>query len=120
MEELSSLPQIIMTADKDWDPSVYDIDIDNLEEFHDTSMDFSDHDNLFDIYGEYRHRTIAQHFSYQEDIFVDAVEYCNNGNMVEGLMGIFNQHVFSDIFGVNHTHVERLKPSFELLRPLFG
>jgi hypothetical protein len=33
MEELSSLPHIIMTADKDWDPSVYDNDIDNIEEF---------------------------------------------------------------------------------------
>jgi ribosome biogenesis protein Nip4 len=72
------------------------------------------------LYGEYRHRTIAQHSSYQEDIFVDAVKYCDNDNMVESLMEILNPHVFSDIFGVNRTHVESLKPSLELLRPLFG
>jgi hypothetical protein len=109
-----------MTADKDWDPSVYDNDIDNLEEFHDTSMDFIDHDKHFDMYGSYRHCTIAQQSTSQEDIFVDAVEYCDNDNMVETLMDILNPHVFSDIFDVNHTQVEHGKPSFELLRTLFG
>jgi ADP-glucose pyrophosphorylase len=82
-----------MTAAKDWDPSVYDNDIENLEELHDTSMDFIDHDNPFDMYGEYRHRTIAQHRTSQETIFLDAVEYWDNDNMVEGLMDILNPHV---------------------------
>jgi hypothetical protein len=78
-------------------------------------MDFIDHDNPFDMYGEYRHRTIAQHSTSQDDIFVDAVEYCDNDNMFEGLIYILNPHVFSDIFGVNHTHVESVKPSFDLI-----
>ena len=34
--ELKSLPHIIMTSDVDWDPSIYDNVIDDLEEFHDT------------------------------------------------------------------------------------
>ena len=39
-EELCSLPHVIMmTSDIDWDPSLYDNIIENIEEFHDTSID---------------------------------------------------------------------------------
>jgi hypothetical protein len=55
------------------------------------------------MYGEYRHRAIAQHSTIQEDTLVDAVEYCDSDNMVEDLMDILNPHVFIDIFGIEHT-----------------
>jgi hypothetical protein len=55
--EIASLPHIVMTSDVDWDPSTYDKDIDNLDDFHDPSED--DHENYhFYQYGEYRHWTI--------------------------------------------------------------
>ena len=52
--ELKSLPHIIMTSDVDWDPSIYDNVIDDLEEFHDTLVHEHEHEN-FNQYGEYRH-----------------------------------------------------------------
>jgi hypothetical protein len=41
-----------MTSNVDWDPNLYDKDIENLEDFHDPSED--DHEcGKFDQYGEY-------------------------------------------------------------------
>jgi hypothetical protein len=39
--ELKSLPHIIMTSDADWDWSLYDNDILNIDKFHDPSDDFT-------------------------------------------------------------------------------
>ena len=62
-----------MTADTDWYPIVYDNVVANLEDFHDPSIDIIDHDNPFDMYGEYRHRTVAKHSTVPEEAFFDAL-----------------------------------------------
>ena len=118
--ELSSLPHIIMTADTDWDPSIYDNVIDNLEEFHDTSMDTVDHDNPFDSNGEYRHRTVATHSTVKEEEFFDAVEYTDYDDLVDDLIDTLNPECVNEIYDVKLTDVTNVKPNFELLRPLFG
>jgi hypothetical protein len=58
--ELETLPHIIMTADVDWNPSIFDNDIDDVELFHDIEDDIIHH-GPFDQYGEYRYRTVSIH-----------------------------------------------------------
>jgi hypothetical protein len=60
-DELGVLPHVVMTSDVDWDPSLYDNVIEDMDDFHDPTLDFIDHDNPFNGYGEYRKRTIATH-----------------------------------------------------------
>jgi hypothetical protein len=50
--ELATLPHIIMTADTDWDPHVWDNNIDDVEQFYDAVMD-EVHHSPFNQYGEY-------------------------------------------------------------------
>jgi hypothetical protein len=59
-EEVATLPNIIMTSDVEWDPSVDDHHIDYMNKFYDETKDVVEYDN-FDPYGEYRHRTVAVH-----------------------------------------------------------
>ena len=58
--EVNTLPHIIMTSDIDWDPSVYDNIIDDMDVFFDTNED-EVYDSAFDAQGNYRHRTISTH-----------------------------------------------------------
>jgi hypothetical protein len=108
-----------MTSDVDWDPSLYDNIIENIEEFHDTSVD--DHeDPNFDQYGEYRHRTVATHTTLPDAEFFDAMEYIEFDDFVEDLIDVVNPEGFHDVYVVNDTDIKQVKPNFELLRPLFG
>jgi hypothetical protein len=118
-EELSLLPHIIMTADLDWDPSTYDNDIDDLEKFHDTSIDDNEHEH-FDQYGEYRHRTVATHSTLPEEEFFDAIEYIDFDDLVDDLFDTIHPERVNDIYEIQLTDVSKVKPNFELLRPLFG
>jgi hypothetical protein len=59
-----------MTSDNYWNPSLYDNVVEDLQEFHDASVDFIDHDNPFDEYGEYRFRTVATHSTIPEEAFL--------------------------------------------------
>ena len=57
-DELSTLPYIIVTSNIDWDPSIYDQNVEDVEEFYDSNEDDVYH-SLYDEYREYRHRTVA-------------------------------------------------------------
>jgi hypothetical protein len=117
--ELDSLPHIIMTSDVDWDPSLYDNDIVDVEKFYDPLVKECEHEN-FNQYGEYRHRTVAIHNTTSEEEFFDAVDFLNYEDLVDDLMDSFNPDVVNDIYDVNATDVSPVQPKFELLRPLFG
>ena len=63
-KELEILPHVMITKDADWDPSVLDSDPEGEDEqWWDAAEDLEDHPyhNLFDDYGNYRKRVIAQH-----------------------------------------------------------
>jgi hypothetical protein len=62
-----------MTLDVDWDPRQYNLTFVEIEQYHDTSLVDYEHEN-FDQYGEYRHRTVANHDRTMEEEFFDAME----------------------------------------------
>jgi hypothetical protein len=39
--ELGVLPHVVMTSDVDWDPSLYHNVIDNMDDFHDPTLNFT-------------------------------------------------------------------------------
>ena len=117
--ELGSLPHIIMTSDVDWDPSLYDNDIDDLEQFHDTSVEDFEHED-FTSDGEYRHRTVATHRMVPEDEFFDASEFEDFDDLIDDLFDTLHPDGLNDVYGVNVTDVNPIKPNFEFIRPLFG
>jgi hypothetical protein len=74
-----------MTSDADWNPSLYDNDVDDMEQFYDASADVIHHDN-FDQYGEYRHRTVANHATIPDEEFFDALSYHDLEDMIDDIV----------------------------------
>jgi hypothetical protein len=102
-DELSLLLHIIMTSDVTWDPSLFVIINDNIDQ-----------------HGEYRHRTVATHTIVPEEEFFDASEYVDFDDLVDDFMDLLHPKSVSVVYNVNLTDVVKVKPNFELLRPLFG
>ena len=44
----------------------------------------------FDLYGEYRHRTVATYSTVQEEEYFDAVEYTAYDDLVDDLIDVLN------------------------------
>ena len=57
IKEWNDLPQVILTADVDWDPTIIDCELEDGEEWFDTMQDLPefDPDPLCDEIGDYRH-----------------------------------------------------------------
>jgi hypothetical protein len=99
-DERGTLPHVIMTSDVDWDPCVYDNIIDDIVVFHDPSIDLIEHDNPFDDYGEYRHRTVATHKFLDEEELFDSMECVDYDNLVDDLMNAHNPTVVDNIYNL--------------------
>jgi len=118
-EELQSLPHVIMTANVDWDPSQYDHTIDKIEEWYDPALEDIDHENPFDAYGDYRHRTIATHAVVTEEEFFDALECVPIDEQVDDLIDFIHPTIVANTYVAPIATLEN-RPDFELLRPFFG
>jgi hypothetical protein len=99
---------------------LYDNVVEDLQEFHDTSVDFIDHDNPFDQYEEYRFRTVATHSTIPEEAFVDAVMYTDFSDIVDDVIENVHLAVVNSVYDLNLTDDAKVKPDFALLRSLFG
>jgi hypothetical protein len=99
---------------------LYDNVVEDLQAFYDTSVDFIDHDNPFDQYGEYRFRTVATHSTILEEAFFDAVMYTDFSDIVDNVIDNVHPVVVSNVYDLNLTDFAKVKPDFALLRPLFG
>ena len=55
-KEWDKLPHVIVTADTNWDPSIFDHNIDNIEEWFDALPDLCNDptSSLFDEFGDYK------------------------------------------------------------------
>jgi hypothetical protein len=118
--ELGLLPHIIMTSDIEWDPSLHDNVVEDLKEFHDALVDFIDHDNPFDQYGEYCFHTVATHSTIPEEEFFDDVMYTDFSDIVDDVIDNVHPGVVSNVYDVNLTDIAKVKPDFALLCTLFG
>jgi hypothetical protein len=86
-EEHGVLLYVVLTSDVDWDPSLYDNVIDDMDDFHDPNLYFIDHDNPLNEYGEYRKRTVATHTLIEgEEEFFDACIFLDFDDMVDDLL----------------------------------
>jgi hypothetical protein len=108
-----------MTADVDWNPSIFDNDIDDVETFFDTKDDINSH-GPFDQYGEYRYPTVAIHNTTCEPDFFDAIELLDYDDMVDDLLDLWHPANVCGTYGVNMASVTNQQPDFNLLRRLFG
>jgi hypothetical protein len=59
--EWDTLPHVVLTADQEWHPSVLDNDLEDDEDWYDAISQLPDDptNQLFDQFGNYRHRTIV-------------------------------------------------------------
>jgi hypothetical protein len=73
--EISLLPQIIMTLAVTWDPRLYDDINDDIDQFYDPLEDTAENKYHFDQHREYQHCTVATITIDPEEKIVDAIEY---------------------------------------------
>jgi hypothetical protein len=99
--DLGLLPHIAMTSDVDWDPNLYDNIVEDLQAFHDTSVDDVDHDNPCHQYGEYCFRTVTTHNTIHEEAFFDAVINTDFNDMVDDVIDILNPEGASNVYDLN-------------------
>jgi hypothetical protein len=107
-----------MMSDLEWDPSIYDQEIDAIDNFHYPSDDHEEYN--FDQYGEYKHRTIATHLTTLEEEFYEACEFLAFDDQVDDLLDAIHPELVVDIYDVHKADVSKSHPNFDLLRPLFG
>lgn len=81
-QEWDTLPHVFMTHDLKWDPSVLDYQLDDKDDWHDavTHLEVDPHFNLFDEFGNYRHRVNVQFAEYLQrpssDPMDDIIDQC--------------------------------------------
>ena len=73
--EFDTLPQVFLTSEVEWDPSILDHDAE--EQWEDTQGNDLSPNLLFDEYGNYRKRISVQHMSYFQR---------HNGNTLEDII----------------------------------
>ena len=118
--EVDDLPHIIMTADVDWDPTVYDNVIDDLNDFYDAQAEDHRNDNPFNDVGEYRHRTVATHTIHSELEFFDAYENQDLVDVIDDIIDSYHHDHVTDVYGVHTLETKPTKTDFDLIRPYFG
>ena len=111
-EELDGLPQVVLTSDMDWDPSVVDNDLE-LDQWLDAQMELgnlpgvNDYGDLtFDDQGYYRDVTVKTAIFY--DSYQCTSEYCDLEDIVDNI---------ERKYCVNAHEVSKNDPDFEALRP---
>ena len=78
-DEKDTLPTVIMTCDLNWDPTVLDYDIEEDDQYwHDALADLDDDPtlNLFDEFGNYRHRVELAFHDTTAASLDDVVDFC--------------------------------------------
>ena len=111
--KLDELPQVVLTSDMDWDPSVVDND---LDQWPDAQMELDNlpgindcGDLIFDDQGYYRDVTVKTAIFY--DSYQCTSEYCDLEDIVDNIERKYR---------VNPHEVSQNDPDFEALRPNFA
>jgi hypothetical protein len=119
LDEVESLPHLIMTADLDWDPTSYDNVITDVGQFYDPNADEVHHSN-FDVRGDYLHRTVAIHDVHLEPEFFDVHEYADYDDVIDDIVDTLNPAVLQNIYQVHNIVSKPSDVDYNLLRPFFA
>jgi hypothetical protein len=108
-----------MTSDVAWDPKLYEITFDEIEQFRYRSQVDFEHEH-FNQYGEYRHRTVATHSLVYEEEFFYASEYFEVADIVDYIIDTLRPDNVCNTYIAHLSNVTPASPNFELHSPLFG
>ena len=117
--EFDELPHVILTSDRDWDPSVLDHCFDDDDAWYDAISDLEEDPsaNLFDEYGNYRKRVIVQ------ETFFDAVDdMSGTTSYLEDVIDecVYKTYETRHIVEVSERKVKPKEPDYKVLAPRFG
>jgi hypothetical protein len=135
--EFNSLLHVIVTSDQDWNPSLLDFNHDeNDDEWFDTLEELEQHPyhNLFDEYGNYRKRVLAQQSEIMMRSTEDAFDELVDGCILHATQFELTTHHFYDAYShesqydPNLPHqvsqgprlIDTAEPPYDKLRPYFG
>ena len=117
-EEWKTLPHVHWTRDSDWDPAIFDHEVDDDDEWYDAVMN---HGDLFDDVGNYHHRqgvVAAEHISAPTD---SLQSYVDEGTVVD--ICVAHSHLIEVNESQLHYQARQVKPGerdWETLRRFFG
>ena len=113
-KEWDTLPHVVLTSDKDWDPSVLDHTLDDNEDWYNAVSDLQidPATNLFDEFGNYHNCTVVQ------EVFFDSAQ---EPAMISELIDecVLLNHCTSLYEAQEHVLTTK-KPDYEALHPNFG
>jgi hypothetical protein len=118
-KEWDTLPHVFLTGELDWDPSVLDHNVTDDEQWYDaiTDLETDPTTNLFDEYGNYRQRVVAQ---YTNGTKTDACVETHENDVTDAT----EDEIPTDKAGMtaNSTprDVSKKDPDYNFLRPKFG
>ena len=115
-EEWDTLPQFLLTEDKDWDPSVLEHTLSDDDQWFDAVSDLQDDPstNLFDEFGNYCKRVTVQ----ESDQFFDTEqEFRSETELVDECILLHNYLL---LYEVNECTVVNKEPDYSSMLPYFG
>ena len=121
--EVDDLPHFILTSDIEWNPTVFDNDIDDMHQFFD-ALEKAPHDYQFDHVGQYHFRTVEEHQVGDpqdgELRYLDAQEPPDPDEAIELIIDYLNPEVPKHIYESYNLERTPKEPDYESLRPRFG
>ena len=113
-EQWDTLPQVILTSDAEWNPTVLDHRLDDNDDWFDAISDLQSNPttNLFDEFGNYRKRVVVV----EHATFFDAVDPPTVDDIVDDCV----MHSNVDLYEVHSREITKQEPDYEALRPFFG
>ncbi len=125
-KEWEELPHVILTSEIDWDPGQLDLTLEDDENWYDAISDLAadPFTNLFDEYGDYRHRVEVQSTKVVDSL-EDIIDRCVHTATAHDIVSISNTTLApSDDDVLPPTTQPRTITAkdrdYQALRPLFG
>ena len=131
-DEWDSLPHVFLTGETEWDPTVLDFDHGDIEDWADALTDLNSDPttNLFDEFGNYRHRVLVNQLDCQPvdlDELIDACvdQHHEDPPFYDCFQQIIDNHEEDNNIDIPSNLeapkiVSKKAPDYNLLRPLFG
>jgi len=117
-EEWETLPHVVWTSDKDWDPSVLDHELSTNTDWFESISDLSEGviHSVFDEFGEYKHRSAQLHVIDDGEKSLDAVvDYAIHVHNPDNTIFVNSHQFHSNISNISSGK----QPDYVQLKPFF-